>query len=75
MAKQKSKSSARSGYGYGYGGSGYGKTDGMFAVQEAYKAIRTNIILSVIKDGCKKLVITSSVPHEGKSTTSVNLAV
>ena len=77
MAKQKSKSSARSGYGYGYGygGSGYGKTDVMFAVQEAYKAIRTNIILSVIKDGCKKLVITSSVPHEGKSTTSVNLAV
>ena len=77
MAKQKSKSSARSGYGYGYGygGSGYGKTDGMFAVQEAYKSIRTNIILSVIKDGCKKLVITSSVPHEGKSTTSVNLAV
>ncbi|MBP5155686.1 MAG: CpsD/CapB family tyrosine-protein kinase [Clostridia bacterium] len=77
MAKQKNKSSARSGYGYGYGygGSGYGKTDGMFAVQEAYKAIRTNIILSVIKDGCKKLVITSSVPHEGKSTTSVNLAI
>lgn len=79
MAKQKSKSSARSGYGYGgYGGNGYGgygKTDSMFAVQEAYKAIRTNIILSVIKDGCKKLVITSSVPHEGKSTTAVNLSI
>lgn len=74
MAKQKSKTGAKTGYGYGsYGG--YGKTDTMFAVQEAYKAIRTNIILSVIKDGCKKLVITSSVPHEGKSTTAVNLAV
>lgn len=47
----------------------------LFVVQEAYKAIRTNIILSVIKDGCKKIVITSSLQAEGKSTTSVNIAI
>lgn len=54
---------------YGYG------DDSMFAVQEAYRAIRTNIILSVLKDGCKKIVITSPVSGEGKSTTAVNVAI
>lgn len=47
----------------------------MFAVQEAYKTIRTNILLSVIKDGCKKIVVTSAVSGEGKSTTTVNVAI
>lgn len=59
------------GYGYGYGNG----DNSMFSVQEAYKSIRTNLILSVIKDGCKKIVITSPSPHEGKSTTSVNVAI
>ncbi len=58
-------------YGYGYSSG----DNSVFSVQEAYKAIRTNIILSVIKDGCKKIVITSSNPHEGKSTTAVNVAI
>lgn len=47
----------------------------LFGVQEAYKAIRTNIILSIIKDGCKKIVVTSPLQAEGKSTTSVNIAI
>lgn len=47
----------------------------LFAVQEAYKTIRTNIFLSVIKEGCKRIVITSSLPSEGKTTTSLNLAI
>lgn len=52
----------------------YNNTE-LFGVQESYKAIRTNIILSVIKDGCKKIVVTSSLQGEGKSTTSVNIAI
>lgn len=44
-------------------------------VRESYKAIRTNLILSVVKSGCKKIVVTSSVPGEGKTTTSSNLAI
>ncbi len=64
MAKLNSKNN--------YGG--YGNSS-MFPIQEAYKAIRTNIILSAMKDGCKKIVITSANPHEGKSTTSVNVAI
>lgn len=62
---------AKSNNGYGYSGG----DNSMFSVQEAYKSIRTNLILSLIKDGCKKIVITSSNPHEGKSTTAVNVAI
>ncbi|MBR6594898.1 MAG: CpsD/CapB family tyrosine-protein kinase [Clostridia bacterium] len=47
----------------------------MFSVKEAYKAIRTNIALSVMKDGCRRLVFTSAIPSEGKSTTALNVAV
>lgn len=63
------KGSGRVAFDYSYGSSE------LFEVQEAYKAIRTNIILSVIKDGCKKIVITSPLQAEGKSTTSVNIAI
>jgi len=59
-------------YGYAYGGDDDAL---MFSVKEAYKAIRTNITLSVIKDGCRRLVFTSAIPSEGKSTTSLNVAV
>ncbi len=46
-----------------------------FSVKEAYKTIRTNIVLSLIKDGCKIITFTSPVPSEGKSTTVSNIAV
>jgi capsular exopolysaccharide synthesis family protein len=46
-----------------------------FSIKEAYKAIRTNIVLSVIKDGCKIITFTSPIPSEGKSTTISNVAV
>lgn len=46
-----------------------------FSVKEAYKAIRTNIVLSLIKDGCKVITFTSPIPSEGKSTTTSNIAV
>ena len=46
-----------------------------FRVTESYKAIRTNLVLSIIKQGCKTVVVSSSLPGEGKSTASVNLAI
>lgn len=46
-----------------------------FAVIEAYKTIRTNLMFSLPQDGCRSFVISSSVPGEGKSTTAVNIAV
>ncbi len=58
-----------------YGYSGDNQDTLMFSVKESYKAIRTNLTLSVIKDGCKRIVFTSSVPSEGKSTTALNVAV
>lgn len=46
-----------------------------FKIEEAYKTIRTNIMFSVMKKGCKKIVVSSSNPSEGKTTTTVNLAI
>lgn len=46
-----------------------------FRIEEAYKSIRANIMFSVIKKGCKTIVVTSALPNEGKTTTTVNLAV
>lgn len=46
-----------------------------FRVEEAYKSIRTNIMFSVMKKGCKTIVISSSSPSEGKTTTTINLAI
>lgn len=46
-----------------------------FRIEESYKAIRANLIFSIIKQGCKKIVFTSSRPSEGKTSVTVNLAV
>lgn len=46
-----------------------------FAIQEAYKAMRTNVMFSLPGSGCKCVGITSPSPGEGKSTTAVNLAI
>lgn len=42
---------------------------------ESFKAIRTAIILSTAEKPPRKILITSSVPGEGKTVTSINLAV
>jgi capsular exopolysaccharide family len=44
-------------------------------VSEAYRTVRTNIEFSSIDNEIKLILITSSGPQEGKSTTSVNLAL
>ena len=41
---------------------------------EAVRTIRTGVVLSSLDDPAKIMVVTSSVPGEGKSTLSVNLA-
>ncbi len=46
-----------------------------FHVQEAYKALRTNIRFFLSGTECKKFCITSSAAGEGKSITILNLAI
>ena len=46
-----------------------------FAVLEAYKSLRTNVMFALPGKDCKCIGITSSVAGEGKSTTAVNLAI
>lgn len=47
-----------------------------FTIVEAYKAARTNIIFALgASKGCKRIIITSGNPGEGKTTTTLNLAI
>ncbi|MGX7030439.1 CpsD/CapB family tyrosine-protein kinase [Vagococcus zengguangii] len=50
-------------------------SDSSSPVSEQYRTIRTNIQFSITDRNLKTLVVTSSGPGEGKSTTSANLAV
>lgn len=53
----------------------YEAADGsMYAAKEAYRTIRTNLMFSLAKSGCKTIMFTSSVAGEGKTTTSSNIA-
>lgn len=45
------------------------------AVAEAYRHLRTSILLSTAGRPPKTLLITSSLPSEGKTTTAVNTAI
>ena len=45
-----------------------------FAVVEAYKAIRTNVLYALAQNKGKIVTVSSSLPGEGKSTCAVNLS-
>lgn len=44
-------------------------------ISEAYRVLRTNLSFSAVDDRLNSVLITSSSPGEGKSTTAANLAV
>ncbi|WP_281366403.1 CpsD/CapB family tyrosine-protein kinase [Paraliobacillus salinarum] len=44
-------------------------------ISEQYRTIRTNLQFSSIDDEMKKILVTSSAPAEGKSSTVANLAI
>lgn len=47
-----------------------------FFVSEAYRTLRTNVSFSLSEvEGCKVIVVTSSMQGEGKSSTAANLAI
>ncbi len=50
--------------------------DAPFSIKEAYKTARTNIIFALAgQENCKKVVLTSAEPGEGKTTTVLNLSI
>ena len=49
--------------------------DTKFATTEAYKALRTNLRYTICKEGCKKVLINSPIPEDGKSTTCANIGI
>ncbi len=46
-----------------------------FIFSEAFKSLRTNLRFVLIKDGCKKIIVSSPLPGDGKSTISINLGI
>ncbi|MFT3874817.1 MAG: polysaccharide biosynthesis tyrosine autokinase [Propioniciclava sp.] len=58
------------------GGRANGKgNEGLHAVAEAMRELRTNIQFMDVDNPPRSVVITSALPGEGKSTTSANLAI
>lgn len=51
------------------------KYDPKSPISEQFRTIRTNILYSSIDDEIRTIMVTSSGPGEGKSTTTANLAV
>ena len=46
-----------------------------FIISEAYKSLRSNLNFTLRHEGCKKIVISSPVPEDGKSTTATNIGI
>ena len=46
-----------------------------FPYTEAFKTLRTNLQYSSIDSSLKKIIVTSAVPGEGKTTVAINLAL
>ncbi len=49
--------------------------DGRSPLAEAYRQLRTSVLLSTAGRAPKSLLVTSSLPSEGKTTTAVNTAI
>lgn len=56
-------------------GEDLGTLDGLSNVVEAYRMLRTSILLSSAGNPPKTILITSSQPGEGKTTTAINTAI
>ncbi|OLE50999.1 MAG: hypothetical protein AUG51_24830 [Acidobacteria bacterium 13_1_20CM_3_53_8] len=50
-------------------------TDGRSSLAEAYRQLRTSVLLSTAGRAPKSLLVTSSQPAEGKTTTATNIAI
>ncbi len=46
-----------------------------FSYVEAYKSLRTNLQFAAVDKSVKRLIVTSSIPGEGKTTVAINLAI
>ncbi|MCE7933123.1 MAG: polysaccharide biosynthesis tyrosine autokinase [Chlorobi bacterium CHB2] len=44
-------------------------------ISESYRSLRTAVQFAAIEEPVRKILVASSVPQEGKSTTSTNLAI
>jgi capsular exopolysaccharide synthesis family protein len=52
-----------------------GALDSLSSVVEAYRMLRTSVLLSTAGEAPRTILVTSSQPGEGKTTTAVNTAI
>jgi capsular exopolysaccharide synthesis family protein len=52
-----------------------GQDDSSQAALEAYRGLRTRLMRAQAKSGLRSIAITSSLPHEGKTLTTMNLGL
>jgi len=52
----------------------YKAADAQFQYQESINSLRTNLRFVSMTGECKKIVITSAIPNEGKTTIAINLS-
>ena len=50
-------------------------SDSPFVFSEAYKSLRTNVDFLFSKKESRVILVTSSIPNEGKTSVSINLAI
>jgi capsular exopolysaccharide synthesis family protein len=50
-------------------------SDSPFVYLEAYKSLRTNLNFMSLNNEYKKIVVTSAIPGEGKTSVAINLAI
>lgn len=49
--------------------------DTPWAIREAYKTLRTNVMLALPDEGHRIIAFTSAEPHDGKTTNAINFAI
>jgi capsular exopolysaccharide synthesis family protein len=58
-----------------YSGTRIGGLDGWSSIAEAYRSLRTSVLLSTAGNPPKTILFTSGCPAEGKTTTVINTAI
>ena len=70
LYSKKHKHSRKSTGVYHYSKSGGSLSSNRFSVVEAYKTLRTNLQFSMTRKGCNVIIVTSTMPRDGKSTVA-----
>jgi polysaccharide biosynthesis transport protein len=75
LGSKAAKNGTSNGNGNGYALALLTNSEGRSSLAESYRQLRTSVLLSKAGRAPKTLLVTSSLPGEGKTTTAINMAV